>query len=167
MKSSTVNIKNLVQNISCSRAHQISGRCVCLDFRQRSGHVIWSRTASSSQVTAVNRRPWYFRILNDPGSLERDCGCSVSAVHVEAVHLDVYMLKPSILMCTRQIRCKEQLFCIIGVRSQEQLEERDTRSTQSIVQSTVYNIFNLIKYSIQSIQRGCFSFVMLSTYDSV
>ena len=39
--------------------------------------------------TDVNRRPWHLRILNDPGSLERDCGCSVNAAHVEAVHLDV------------------------------------------------------------------------------
>ena len=36
-----------------------------------------------------NRRPPRFRILHDPGHLERDCGSSVSAAHVEAVHLDV------------------------------------------------------------------------------
>ena len=39
-------------------------------------------------VTA-DRCPPRFRILHDPGHLDRDCGSSVSAAHVEAVHLDV------------------------------------------------------------------------------
>ena len=51
--------------------------------------VLVALAASFSQVTAVNRRSWHLIILYDPGSLERDCGCSVSAAHVEAVHLDV------------------------------------------------------------------------------
>ena len=36
-----------------------------------------------------NRRPPRFTILHDSGRLERDCGSSVGAAHVEAVHLDV------------------------------------------------------------------------------
>ena len=51
--------------------------------------VLVALAASFSQVTAVNRRSWHLIILYDPRSLERDYGCSVSAPHVEAVHLDV------------------------------------------------------------------------------
>ena len=47
----------------------------------------WSRARLLSPLS--NRRPPRFRILHDSVHLERDCGSSVGAAHVETVHLDV------------------------------------------------------------------------------
>ena len=47
----------------------------------------WSRARLLSPLS--NRRPPRFRILHDSVHLERDCGSSVGAAHVEAVHHDV------------------------------------------------------------------------------